>query len=108
MGSTIFGWLVVILIGIEFGVVAYLRRDRYPRFLFSIWAPALYLAMIAADCLLAALLSVLLGTPTVDVTNGRTSLLTVSLVAGLLAGVIALLTLFFQWVLRTNITDPPE
>jgi hypothetical protein len=108
MGSAIFGWLVVVLVGIEFGVVAYLRRDRYPRFLFSIWAPALYLAMIAGDCLLAALLSALLGAPTEDVSNGRTTLLTVALVAGLLAGVIALLTLFFQWVLRTNITDPPE
>jgi hypothetical protein len=108
MGSAIFGWLVVVLIGIEFGAVAYLRRDRYPRFLFSVWAPALYLAMIAGDLLLAALLSALLGAPTEDVTNGRTTLLTGALVAGLLAGVIALLTLFFQWVLRTNITDPPE
>ena len=108
MGSATFGWLVVVLIGIEFGAVAYLRRDRYPRFLFSIWAPALYLAMIATDCVLVALLSWLLGAATEDVNNGRTTLLTVALVTGLLAGVMALLTLFFQWVLRTNITDPPE
>ena len=108
MGSAIFQWLVLVLIGIEFGVVAYLRRDRYPRFLFSVWAPALYMTMIMGDCLLAALVSALLGARTDDVANARTTLLASALAAGLLAGIVALLTLFFQWVLRTNITDPPE
>ncbi|HUS14058.1 MAG TPA: hypothetical protein VM536_03475 [Chloroflexia bacterium] len=104
---TLFAWMVPLLIAAEFGYVAYRRRNRYPRFLFNVWAPTLYTAMILGDLLLALVLTALLGGPTPETANQVSTLTAWSVVVGLAALGIGLLTLFFRWVAHTEITDPP-
>src|SRR4051794_17968628 len=107
MSIALFAWLVPVLVAAEFGAVAYRRRNRHPRFLFSAWAPSLYALMILGDLLLAAGLTTLFGSGQVMI-DQRTGLLGWAIVAGLAAAVIALLTLFFRWIAHTEISDIPD
>ena len=53
----LWGWtLAGILLAAELGGVAYRRRNRYPRFGFNAWAPAIYAALLTVDCLIGAAL----------------------------------------------------
>lgn len=101
-------WFVLILIAAEFGAVAWRRRNRYPRLLFNAWAPTLYALMILGDLLLGALLTWALGGGSKEATGQLNALIGWGIVAALAAVALALLTLFFRWVSRTDITDIPD
>ncbi len=105
------GWIpsmVPLLVVLELGGVAYVRRNRYPRFLFGLWAPTLYLLALLADLLLAALLTALLGGGGPASGAQQTSLLTGALFAAIAVVGAAVITLFIRWVLHTDITDIPD
>ena len=108
MSIAFFCWLVPVLLAAELGAVAYLRRDRYPRFLFHFWAPTLYAALILADFALAALLTWLVGGDSPEAAGQRAALFGWAVVAGLATVAVALLSLFFRWVTHTDITDLPD
>src|SRR4051794_14897215 len=107
MNISLIWWLVLIGVAAEFGAVAYWRRNRYPRLLFNEWAATLYALMIGGDLLLGALLTALLGSGR-EADDQRAALLGWAVAAGLATGAIALLTLFFRWVARTEISDIPD
>jgi hypothetical protein len=105
MTINIIWWLVLIAIAGEFGAVAWVRRDRYPRFRFSPWAPTLYALMILGDLLLGVLLTWGVGGGSKEAADQINSLTAWAVVVGLAAGALALLTLFFRWVAHTDIRD---
>jgi hypothetical protein len=96
-------WLVLLLLAAAEagGIIWWLRREYYP-VLFNGWAALIYVGIFAADCMVAWLISAL-GTP------GGTAGLSLLTVVALLAVVVAfLLTLFFRWVVRHDMTDIPK
>jgi len=103
------GWAVAgILLAAELGGVAYRRRNRYPRFGFNAWAPAIYALCVTVDCLLGAGLVAWLSGSSAAVGAQQAGLLTAALIAGLALIAIAGLTLFFRWILHGEIHDIPD
>src|SRR5438128_743533 len=102
MSIAIVWWILPVLLAAEFGAVAYLRRDRYPRFRFSLWAPTVYCALVLGDLLLAAVLTQVFGSGSKEAGAQSSAMLAWALVAALVTLAVGLLTLFFRWVTRTE------
>ena len=93
-------WLVLVfLIAAEVAaLVWWLRREYYP-VMFNSWAVLIYTSVLAADIAVAWLVSYLL------VPGGSEVLRWLALLAALIVVIVALLTAFFRWIVRQNLTD---
>jgi hypothetical protein len=92
--------LLFLVIAEVAAIVWWLRKEHYPVF-FSGWAALFYTALLAVDFVVAWIVS-LLSTP------GGSGTLMLLMIVGILAIlVVALLTYFFRWAVRTDITDIP-
>ncbi len=100
VGVEMIAWLVlVVLLAVESaGLVWWLRREFLP-FIFNGNAPLIYSAVLAADCVITWLVSML------DTPGGTpgTALVAVLGIAQLV--IVVLLTLFFRWIVKSDLTD---
>ena len=81
-------------------LVWWLRKEYYPVF-FNGWAPLLYIALLAVDFVIAWVVSLF------SVPGGSGALMLLMIVGILAVVVVGLLTYFFRWAVRTDITDIP-
>lgn len=91
--------LVVLIIAEAAGFAWWIRREYY-RVLFNQWAILIYSSILAADCVVAWLVSMLF-TP-----DGSPGNATLAGCAVLLLVLVALFTLFFRWVIRQDLGGP--
>jgi len=97
-------WLVLafLIVTDAIGIGWWLRKEYYP-VIFNGWAVLIYTGLFAADTVIAWVVSVLFAP---ESSSGITFLTVAAIFAVV---IVALLTLFFRWVVRTDITDiPPE
>jgi hypothetical protein len=97
-------WLVLaFLVAAEAGGIGWRLRKEYYPVIFNGWAVLIYTGLFAADTVIAWVVSVLFAPGS---SSGITLLMVVAIIATV---IVALLTLFLRWVVRTDITDiPPE
>jgi hypothetical protein len=93
-------WIVLILLlGIEIaGLTWWLRKEFLP-FMFNGKAPIIYSAVLTLDFIVAWLVS-MSETP-----GGNPSMALLAIVGVIVVVVVALLTLFFQWAIRSDLND---
>lgn len=98
-----FAWLALLalLVGEIIALRWWLNREYYP-VLFNGWAVTLYAVAFAADALLVWLVSFMFEP------GGHSGMLTL-MVLGIVAVVICMaFTLFFRWVARQDLPEPPN
>lgn len=96
-------WLaLLLLIAAEVVGIGWWLRKEYYRVMFNGWAALIYSGILAADFIVAWLVS-MLDTP--GGTFGTSALVAFGLA---LVVVVLLLTLFFRWVVRHDIHDIPK
>ena len=96
-------WLVllILIVAEAAGIRWWLRREFYPA-IFSGWAVLIYTSILAADFIVAWLVS------TLFVPGGTQGLTWLAVIGVLLVVVVWLMTLFFRWVVRHDMTDIPK
>jgi hypothetical protein len=104
-------WLLVVLvIAGEIGAVYAWRQRKFPRprWLFNLWAPLIYALLLLGAWLVGwGAASLLVGVDPSLAETQQTMLLLV-VVNALALVPIGGLTLFFRWVLNTDMTDVPD
>ncbi|MEA2574658.1 MAG: hypothetical protein QOH93_1956 [Chloroflexia bacterium] len=93
-------WLVLlVLLAAEIaGLIWWLRREFLP-FIFNGKAPIIYSAVLTTDFIIAWLVS------TSETTAGTPGLALLAVLGTILLVVVAALTLFFQWVVKSDLND---
>jgi hypothetical protein len=96
-------WLVLLLLIIAevVGIRWWLRKEFYPAF-FNGWAVLIYCSILAADFIVAWLVSMLY------VPGGTEGTAWLAVLGLALVVVVALMTFFFRWVVRHDMTDIPS
>lgn len=94
------GWIVLLLLLVAevAGLVWWLRKEYYP-VIFNGNAPMIYSAVLTADFIIAWLVSMS------DTPGGTFGLALLSVIGIFLLIVVVLLTLFFRWIVRGDLTD---
>ena len=96
-------WLVllILIVAEAVGIRWWLRRGFYP-VIFSGWAVLIYCSILAVDFIVAWLVSMLY------VPGGTQGLAWLAVIGVMLVVVVFLMTLFFRWVVRHDMTDVPK
>jgi len=96
-------WLVLLLLVIceAVGIGWWLRKEFYP-VIFNGWAVLIYSSILAADFIVAWLVSTLYAP------GGTAGIALLALIGVALVVVVALMTLFFRWVVRHDMNDIPK
>src|SRR4051812_38256099 len=96
-------WLVLLLlvIGEAAGIGWWLRKEFYP-VIFNGWAVLIYSAILAADFIVAWLVSMLYAP------GGTGGIALLAVIGVALVVVVALMTFFFRWVVRHDMNDIPK
>ena len=99
----IWSWLVLLILIVAevAGIRWWLRRGFYP-VIFSGWAVLIYCSILVADVIVAWLVSMLYAP------GGSQGLVWLAVIGVLLVVVVGLMTLFFRWVVRHDMTDVPK
>jgi|GEM_PF-4871138 len=94
-------WIVLIalIVAQVVGFTLWLRREYYPVF-FSPWAALIYSLILAANCVIAWLVS-MLETP-----GGTVGIAWLAVCGVSLPVITALFTLFFRWAVSQNLNEP--
>jgi hypothetical protein len=94
------GWIVLLLLLVAevAGLVWWLRKEYYP-VIFNGNAPMIYSAVLTADFIIAWLVSMS------DTPGGTFGLALLSVLGIFLLVVVVLLTLFFRWIVKGDLTD---
>src|SRR5438128_8285498 len=96
-------WLVLLILMVAeaAGIRWWLRRGFYPA-IFSGWAVLIYCSILAADVIVAWLVSMLYAP------GGSQGLAWLAVIGVMPVVVVGLMTLFFRWVVRHDMTDVPK
>src|SRR3954454_11873763 len=96
-------WLVLLLvvIGEAAGIGWWLRKEFYP-VIFNGWAVLIYSSILAADFIVAWLVSTLFAP------GGTGGIALLAMIGVALVVVVALVALFFLWVVRHDMNDIPK
>ena len=94
------GWIVLLLLLVAevAGLVWWLRKEYYP-IIFNGNAPMIYSAVLTVDFIIAWLVSMS------DTPGGAFGLALLSVLGIFLLIVVVLLTLFFRWIVKGDLTD---
>ena len=96
-------WIVLlVLVAAEvIGIRWWLRKEFYP-VMFNGWAALIYSAILAADFVIAWLVS------WVETPGGSTGTAFLAVIGLVLVVIVFLMTLFLRWVVRSDMTDVSE
>ncbi|MDQ3704269.1 MAG: hypothetical protein M3437_03425 [Chloroflexota bacterium] len=94
------GWIVLLLLLVVevAGLVWWLRKEYYP-IIFNGNAPMIYSAVLTTDFIIAWLVSMS------DTPGGAFGLALLSVISFIVLVIVVLLTLFFRWIVKSDLTD---
>jgi hypothetical protein len=101
-------WLLVLLIiAGEVGAVYAWRQRKFPRprWLFNMWAPTIYALLLLGAWLVGTGVAGLLAGADPDLLGTQRTLLALAMFTVLALLAIVGLTLFFRWVINTDMND---
>lgn len=93
-------WLTLfVLLAVEIGgLIWWLRREFLP-FVFNSKAPLIYSTVLAIDCIITWLVSML------DTPGGSSGAAMLAVLGVIQLVIVVVLALFFQWIVRSDLTD---
>lgn len=95
-------WIVlIVLFAVEIGGLAWWLRKEFLPFIFNGKAPLIYSAMLAANFVIAWLVSMS------DTPGGSSGMALLATLGVIQFVIVVVLTLFFQWVVKSDLTDVP-
>jgi hypothetical protein len=101
--------VVLLLIGEVVAVYRWRQRQfPRPRWVFSRWAPTIYGGLLLGAWVVGLVLSYLLAGLDQDAAGTHQIMLGLVIASAAALLVIVALTLFFNWVLKSDITDVPD
>ena len=93
-------WFVFfLLLAVEIGGLIWWLRKEFLPFIFNGKAPLIYSAVLAADCIVAWLVSML------DTPGGTPGTALLAVLGFVQLVILVVLTVFFQWIVKSDLTD---
>jgi hypothetical protein len=95
-------WItLILLLAVEIGALTWWLRKEFLPFIFNGKAPIIYSAVLAADFVIAWLVSMS------DTPGGSSGMALLATLGVIQFVIVVLLMLFFQWVVKSDLNDVP-
>ena len=103
-------FFVLLILGGELYVLYRWRRSKFPRpgWMFGLWAPAVYALGLLLAWVIGWGLSYVLVAADPSAAEMQSLLFGLIVLTGIVLAVVVALTLFFNWVLNTDMGDVPK